>query len=251
MLSIVTINYNNVQGLLRTLKSLTKQNDFQKVELVVVDGGSSDDSFNLIVDYANKYNNIQYISERDDGIYDAMNKGIDLSTRDYVSFLNSGDVLSERDIIRNILEVLARRKLDVIYSDLKLLSMHSNKYRSWVSGEFSKYKLFYGWMPPHPMTVVNKKLLNNFGKFDMRFKIAADYHLLLKIFLMPKVEVFYLKRCSVIMEAGGVSNSSIRAILTANLEVLKAWYDLIGVFCPFWIFFTKPALKLFQYRPHN
>lgn len=251
MLTIITINYNNDLGLQRTLTSLRNQVNNDLFELVIIDGASTDNSVKIIEDFSVIFDNMICISEKDHGIYDAMNKGIDLSSGEYLAFLNSGDVLASNNIINQLFHALQMYNPDVLYSDLWLIKPEGKIYRKWSAGRYQLYKLYLGWMPPHPMTIVKTELFQTFGKFDLKFKIAADYHFLLRALLTPNTKVYYLRLCSVLMEMGGASNSGFKSVGSANLEIIKAWYDVKGWKIPFWVIILKPLMKLAQLRYGN
>lgn len=247
-LTIVTINYNNVEGLKKTLSSIVAQSAFNKIHHLIIDGGSNDGSQEVLNDYCSYNISAKVISEKDDGIYFAMNKGLTNCNTEYIAFLNSGDVLYAEDTIKELINIFNNSYVpDIIYSDLQIHKAE-NIYRDWRSGKFFKYKLYFGWMPPHPMCIINSKLLKILGKFDTKLKIAADYKLLLKAFLTKKLNIIYFPHFTVKMEGGGISNGSIRNIIRANIEVLIAWTTINRFIIPIWIPITKPLMKLKQIK---
>lgn len=166
-----------------------------------------------------------------------------------MAFLNSGDVLNHSEVLKKITNaILYDKPADFIYSDLCFVDDDGNISREWRAGKFWKPKLYYGWMPPHPMTTIRRSVLNEVGAFDQRLQIAADYNLMLKILMRPNISVRYLAETLVCMERGGVSNGSVGGILKSNYEVLKSWFEIKGVIAPYWIFFTKPFSKIFQLK---
>ena len=249
MISIVTINYNNCIGLQRTLSSIQSQLTALDFEHIIIDGASTDNSLFVAEEYRAHSPDVVLKSERDLGIYNAMNKGIELAKGSHIAFLNSGDVLAHNKSINNICVEIARdQTIDLLYGDLCFVNKETEVIREWVSGDFSKSKLYWGWMPPHPMTTIRASLLQGYGKFDERFQISADYDIMLKILLRSNVCVKYLPETLVYMEAGGLSNGSINGILQSNVEVLRSWISNIGYVFPFWVFFSKPFLKILQIR---
>ena len=248
-LAVVTINYNNGEGLRRTLDSVANQIRRDEIQHVIIDGRSQDQSKNIIEQYANTYPNVSWISEKDGGIYFAMNKGLKLVNAKYVSFLNSGDVLHSSDILQCLLRAIdTHPEIDIIYGDLIIGNDGDYLERKWRTGCFARWKLLYGWMPPHPMTALRLADMLRLGGFDTRLKIAADYKILLYAFTCSNVRAKYVNRALVCMEKGGTSNASVGNILRANLEVLKAWQHRFTYFYPLWLLITKPISKLFQYR---
>ena len=248
LLTIVTINFNNARGLERTLESLNDQSYIPDVEYIIIDGLSSDNSVKIASEFSDQHSNCLLISEKDSGIYHAMNKGLFASNGKYIAFLNSGDFLGSKNVIKLIYEKLSAEKdVDGLYGDVRMLNLDGETTRIWRGGNFSKLKLFLGWMPPHPMLCLKRHTLVDLGGFDENLKISADYKLMLEAFLRKGVRPIYYEQLLTFMEAGGVSNGSIKNILFANLEVLKAWRSVQGWKIPIWVFVVKPMLKIAQY----
>lgn len=249
LITIITINYNHAMGLARTLNSVSVQDVVENVQHIIVDGGSTDGSKDIAAAYVDKHNNTLLISETDSGIYNAMNKGLALAKNKYVGFLNSGDVLFDNQCLKKVSDLIeSEDDIDVIYSDIVFTDRSGRISRVWRPGSFARWKLFLGWMPPHPLTLVSTETVRSHCGFNEKFFISADYDLMLRILLEPNRKIRYLGETMVEMETGGLSNGSIRSILSANLEVIKSWIDLRGSFFPFWIFITKPLYKIFQIR---
>ena len=247
MISIITINFNNGPGLLNTLESLYRQCN-AGFEHVIIDGGSQDQSVEIIKLFSSKYNNIKWLSEPDLGIYDAMNKGIKLASARYIAFLNSGDRITDISVISTIREKISENKFpDMIYGNVRFMNEENKIARIWRSGNFNRVKLYLGWMPPHPLTFIKRDLFIHHGYFDISYKIAADYALMLKVLLEKECEILYIDEFFVDMELGGISNSSVRNILYSNYEVLKCWRKQVNII-PFWIFLLKPLNKLLQLK---
>lgn len=253
-LSIITINFNNEDGLRRTLNSFRKNIiEESEVEFIIIDGASKDGSVDIAKVFFDERSNCKLISEIDTGIYNAMNKGILSSSGEYIAFLNSGDTLASHDIIADIQTKLRENPEKVgFFGDVVFKKFPENKIvRYWKAGEMSLPKILFGWMPPHPMCVIKRSKIQAVGGFDENFKISADYDLMLRVFWPQILDVIYLDRLLVCMEAGGVSNGSFKQILFANFEVMKAWKNYNRYFFPFWIFLTKPFLKLGQLFTFN
>ena len=203
----------------------------------------------FINNYSSQRKNVNWLSESDNGIYYAMNKGLSMASGDYVAFLNSGDVFANSTSLDSITnEINSKPELDFIYGDLCFVDKNSNITRKWQSGIFGNAKLYFGWMPPHPMTTIRKEIIEKNLGFDIRYEVAADYDFMLRVLLGKKLKIKYVNSVLVHMEMGGVSNSSILRLIYANFEVMKCWFRLRGGRTPFWIFFTKPLSKLIQIR---
>ena len=247
MLTIVTVNYNNHQGLKRTLESLQSQSFFTHVKHIIVDGKSTDNSHNLIQQFVSKFENSSWIQRTDSSLYEGMNFGILGTTSPFISFLNSGDVLSHPKTLEEISSCIVKFDPDILYGDLEILNFDGSVRRLWISKAFKRYRLYYGWMCPHPMTTFKLSLISQIGKYDLKLKISADYDFMLRVLMQRDCSICYLNEVLVKMEPGGLSNSSLYQIFKANLEVLSAWKKIEG-FTPYWIFVLKPFTKLLQLK---
>ena len=162
----------------------------------------------------------RWLSEDDNGIYDALNKGIDLSSGDVIGFLHSDDIYASNEIIKNIVEEFNKTNSDSIYGDLQYVSKSNTDtiIRFWKSKEFQIKLLKKGWMPPHPTFFVKTKIYKEYGKFNTNFKIAADYDLMLRFLGQKKISTSYLPHVFIKMRVGGVSNNSARNIIQKSYE---------------------------------
>ena len=164
-----------------------------------------------------------------------------------MAFINSGDIIDGRDKLQIICSVLRENTdVNVLYSNIEIIKQDETILRKWTAGKYMKIKLYFGWMPPHPMIVIDKTLIDEVGGFDLKYKIAADYDLMLKIFLKCQPRVKYLNVNTVKMEAGGISNGSLTTIINSNIEVMSSWINVRGLLAPYWIIISKPLLKVHQ-----
>lgn len=219
--SVVTVAYNSARTIADTLRSVGEQT-YPHLEHVVVDGASSDETLSIVRRYAK--DTTVMLSERDRGIYDAMNKGLRLASGDFVGFLNADDVFANPDVVADIARVAAAPGVDAVYGDLVYVDqMRPERYiRYWRSGLYSRSGLRLGWMPPHPTLYVRRSLLQQLGDFDTRFRISADYDFMLRLLGTPQVDVRYLPTVLVQMRTGGASNRSISAMIRKSAEDLRA-----------------------------
>ena len=241
-ITIITINYNNNNGLIDTIRSVSEQT-YPFIEHIVIDGGSLD----LCIETIDKQKHFAgaVIMEPDKGIYDAMNKGVSLATGDYIGFLNSGDVFVSPNVVREYADAFTTFKnLDACYSNI-WFSKNQEQVRWWTVGNFHRVKFLFGWMMPHPSLYVRRSIFREIGNFDASFSIAGDYDWMLRAFFFRSFKPKHLNLFSVKMEVGGLSNESALSILRSNFEVLKAWGKATW-FIPFWIFLLKPFSKIFQ-----
>jgi len=206
LVTIITIVSNNVNTIRNAIQSVAYQ-DYGNIEHIVIDNCSTDGT----IDAVNE--NIQdlslVISEPDNGIYYALNKGIKLSHGEIIGFLNSDDVLKNRMVISTIVSELHKSESEAVYGDLQYFSKrHPNKIsRIWKAGKYSKKKLEYGWMPPHPTFYTYRALYVEYGFFDISFQISSDYDLMLNLLYKHNLHAQYIPKVLVKMQSGGISNS--------------------------------------------
>lgn len=214
-ISIITITFNSAKTIQRALESVQSQT-YKDIEHIVVDGASTDGTKELIEAYAKKHKNVRWISEPDKGIYNALNKGISLTTGDVIGFVHSDDILYAPDSIAHIAEAFAQKDIDVVYGDLQYVRK-GKVTRRWRSNDFHFSSLKYGWMPPHPTMYVRKEVYEQVGEYDEWFHISADYDMILRIF-KAGFKSKYLPEVIVSMEVGGASNKNTRARLSKTQE---------------------------------
>lgn len=242
--SIITASYNSEKTIRDTLQSVSRQS-YPDIEHLIVDGASTDSTMNIV----RSFDHIaKAVSEKDNGIYDAMNKGIALATGDIIGILNSDDVFSNDNVVSAIVKLFANSKTTLVYSDLQYVDERdtSKVVRYWKSGSYDSQKFYYGWMPPHPTVFVRREIYEKFGGFDTSFRFAADYELMLRFLVRYELEAGYLEGVSVNMRMGGHSNSSLSNRWKANREDRRAW-DVNGLTPYFFTIPLKPLRKLTQF----
>ena len=219
-ISIITITYNSAATLPRALESVRSQT-YGDIEHIIVDGASTDGTKELIINYQLSIINSQspkvhWISEPDNGIYNALNKGIALATGDVIGFLHSDDVFFSPDSIGQIAAAFESSGADVVYGDLEY--RHGDKVvRRWRSNAFRRGDLKFGWMPPHPTLYVRREVYEQVGEYDSWFRISADYDMILRIFTAG-YKTRYIPQVLVAMETGGASNRDAKARLSKTQE---------------------------------
>ena len=220
--SIITATYNSERSIQRTIDSVVAQ-DYFDIEHIIIDGGSTDNTLQIIE--SNKQKISKAISEKDKGIYDALNKGIRIASGDIIGFLNSDDVFTNKHVISRIVNCFQIKKTDVVYGNLVYQSKDDDNkktIRYWRSNVYSPGCLKWGWMPPHPTVYCKKEVYDTWGGYDDNFKISADYDFILRVFKQPSVSKSFLPAVMVKMDVGGVSNNSIKNILQKSYEDFKA-----------------------------
>ena len=214
-ISIITITFNSAKTLQRALDSVQSQS-YGNIEHVIVDGASTDGTRAMIEAYAAKNLNVRWISEKDDGIYNAINKGIRMATGDIIGFLHSDDIFNSSDSIEQIAAAFETGNVDVVYGDLQYCRA-GKVVRKWNSNSFNPRSLKYGWMPPHPTVYVRREVYEQVGPYDEWFRISADYDMMLRIF-KSNYTTHYIPSILVSMETGGASNKDTRARLSKTQE---------------------------------
>ena len=261
-ISLITACYNNVGVLTDNLISVRNQyrrqsaeqgsNRFQ-LEHLFQDGGSTDGSLDLLEDYKIS---VEYpvliFSGQDEGFYDAINRGIQRSTGDIMGLLNADDWFSSDDVLQAITKEFANNPdLDILYADMDFVTQASNLKefkvtREWRSGNFSKNRMRYGWIPPHPTIYVRRRVIERAGIYRLDMGSSADFEWMLRILFMNDFKISYIPKVLVNMRLGGQSTASLRNRLLANNNDRKAW-ELNGLKPAPGFRLIKPLRKLLQW----
>jgi glycosyltransferase len=219
-ISIITATWNSSETLSATLESLSNQT-CREFESIVVDGGSTDNT----VEFIRQSSVVEkWVSEKDRGIYDALNKGIELATGEYIGFMHSDDVFASIHSVESLLGHINTHSSDAVYADLQYVQKDdlSKVVRQWRSGSFSRSKMKWGWMPPHPTFYMKASLYKELGLFDLSYTIAADYDSMLRYLFQAGVVPSYLPEVLVKMRVGGESNRSLKNIVRKSREDIRA-----------------------------
>ena len=244
-ISIITVAFNSAKTIKGTIESIISQ-DYNNIEYLIIDGGSKDGTMEIVKSYSEhvKY----YVSESDNGIYDAMNKGIRAATGDVIGILNSDDFYPNSFVLSNVAKLFQKYSCDAVYGDLVYVKANDiNKIkRYWQAGEYSTSKIKNGWMLPHPTFFVKKKIYTRYGLYDTDLKSAADYEMILKLLYKHNISVHYLPMILVNMRMGGESNKSFWNRIKANKEDSLAWTKN-QLNKPMFVRLKKPLQKLKQF----
>lgn len=216
-ISVVTAVFNNRQTIAAAIDSVLSQTGVE-VELLVIDGGSTDGTLDVLLAYGDRL--AVLVSEPDRGIFDALNKGIQLATGDVVGFLHSDDLFADEKVLAQIAAAFAASEVGAVYGDLLYVRRDQPEVvvRYWRAGEFSQRRLGWGWMPPHPTFYVRRSVYERLGTFDLRYRIAADYDTMLRFLGKGKVHADYIPKVLVRMRLGGTSNRSFVNIVRKSQE---------------------------------
>ncbi|HLF63644.1 MAG TPA: glycosyltransferase family 2 protein [Saprospiraceae bacterium] len=242
--SIITPTLNSAKTIADTLESV-KQQTFEHIEHIIIDGLSRDETVDIVHRQAP---HAICISEADNGIYDAMNKGIRMATGDIIGILNSDDFYANPMVIKTIVTVFETKHCDALYGDLVYVDARKKDkiVRTWTAGDYRARKFLFGWMPPHPTFFVKRSVYEKHGLFDTSLCNSADYELMLRFLYRYRISVAYLPQRLVCMRAGGRSNASLRTRLLANREDHLAWKKN-GLESKFYTTLLKPIRKIPQF----
>ncbi len=219
-ISVITVVLNSEKTILDTLDSVAQQT-YLDIEHLVVDGGSKDGTLHLVRSHSNQ--KIRLISEPDEGIYNAMNKGLKNISGDVVGFLNSDDYYSSPNVLAKIAKALENPKVDACYADLVYVDQDKSRIiRHWKSRPFSKNDFAIGWCPAHPTFYIRTSLIEGFGFFDESYSLAADAEFMMRYLESGQVRALYIPDTLVHMRTGGVSNKSWGNIIRQNKEIFSA-----------------------------
>jgi len=241
--SIITVSLNAAKTISATLSSVASQT-YPDIEHIVIDGGSTDGTQDVVKGFQHV---AKFISETDNGLYDAMNKGLTLSTGKIVVILNADDFYAHAGIIDKVVTCFEEKQVDAVYGDLVYVNSDYTKIiRKWVAGNFNRNQFYKGWMVPHPTFFVKRECYEKWGYFDTSLKYAADYELILRFMFKNNIKNNYLPETLVIMKSGGKSNSSLLNRFYINREDRRAW--TINHLQPhLFTLILKPLRKLTQY----
>lgn len=240
-ISVITVVYNNVRTIRTAIESVLSQT-YSNIEYIIVDGGSNDGTVEIINEYYDKIS--LFISEKDDGIYDAMNKGVSKATGDIIGILNSDDLYENNKILELIAtQFIIFNDLDILYGDLVYVSNDdiSKVVRSWKSCNYDDTFFERGEVPPHPTLYIKKNVYEIAGLFNLEYKLASDYEFMIRVFKKYTFKSKYISQVFVKMRLGGVTNKNFKNIYLGNLEILKAWKKN-GLILPY-LFLPKRFFK--------
>lgn len=216
-ISIVTATFNSVNTISSCVQSVHSQT-YKNYEHIIVDGASSDGTIDFLKSKAHYFSHL--ISESDNGIYDALNKGYSIASGDVFCIMHSDDFYPSNEILSKVAHIFLNPSIDVVYGDLNYVSsINPNKViRRWTAGCFSPRRLAWGWMPPHPSLFIRRSVFECLHGFNLQYKISSDYDFLIRLFLNPEINAAYIPSTLCVMRLGGMSNGSIGKIFKKSFE---------------------------------
>jgi glycosyltransferase involved in cell wall biosynthesis len=219
--SIITVCFNSVATIRDTIDSVLAQ-DFDDLQYLVIDGGSSDGTMDIVRGYGDNIDVV--VSEPDHGIYDAMNKGIELATGDVVGLLNSDDIYAYDSVLSELVELMVSSGSDTVFADLAIVDADNFErvIRHYDSSKFNTGRLAYGWMPAHPTFMVKRELYVKHGGFLTDYQIAADFEMVARLLHTAAASYAYLPVVAVKMRSGGISTRGLKSSCILNREIVRA-----------------------------
>ncbi len=250
-ISIITVCLNSERCIHTAIESVLNQT-YSNIEYIIIDGNSYDNTLNIIKQYESLFDGrMKYLSEPDSGLYDAMNKGIHMATGDIIGILNSDDLYCDPYVIEKVMNLFDEHSsLDAVYADLYYVSQNDTSHivRKWETGVQKPFKS--GWHPGHTTLFLKKKVYNNYGLYNLDFKLVADFELMLRFFDKYKIKASYLPEYLVRMRLGGLTNKKYINIYKQNIECIKAFthnnLPVNKLLYPFYRIF--PKLLQFNFR---
>ncbi len=217
--TIITTTNNSANSLSTCINSVLNQS-YEDIEYIIIDNCSTDATLDIAKSYLDQISRI--VSEEDEGIFDAMNKGIKLASGDIIGFLNSDDFYADNKVIEDVVNKFTEDNCMAVYSDLQYVAQNNNNklIRNWIAGPYKSNLLLKGWMPPHPTFFVKRECYLKYGLYNTNYKIASDYELMIRFLHQHKISISYINRVLVKMRLGGKSNRSVKNIIQKSKEDL-------------------------------
>ncbi len=243
--SIVTVCFNSAATIRDAIESVLGQSHTD-IEYIIIDGNSTDDTMKIVSEYEDRIATV--VSEPDNGIYDAMNKGVRAATGDIVGILNSDDFFASPDVVADVVEAFRKNNdVGMVFGDVVFVSPDdlTQVRRYYSSRHFRPWKLRFGYMPPHPATFVRRDLYTRFGEYNLDYRIASDYEMFVRWLFGNKVRFHRIDKVMVQMRLGGISTAGVRSSILLNREIVRACVDN-GLYTNFFCMLPKIPFKLLE-----
>lgn len=226
-ISIITATFNSEKTLRDTFDSILGQT-YHDIESIIVDGASKDGTIDIIREYEPRFNGrMKWVSEPDRGIYDAMNKGIQMATGDVVGILNSDDFYYDEHVVEDIANAFTQNDIDCVYGNLVFVDVKDRNavIRVWKGSQHQFGAFQRGWHPAHPTFYARRVCFEKYGAFNLDYAVSADFELMLRFIEKEQIKNAYLDRYFVKMRWGGESTGTLNNIVKGNRNILKAFRD--------------------------
>ena len=249
MISIITATFNSAKTLKDTIQSVLRQTN-KDFEYLIIDGGSTDETIDIVKSYESEFSGrLKWVSEKDQGIYDAMNKGIKMASGDVVGILNSDDYFTSDDILQTVADAFKCQEIDAIYGDIHFIRDGNPQkcIRYYSSRMFTPFWLRFGFMPAHPSFYCKREVFERAGLYSLDYKIGADYEMMVRLFKKYRIMSQYINKDFVTMRTGGASNNNVRSRITLINEDVKACKEN-GVYTNCLFVMLKFMYKIFEFR---
>lgn len=249
MISIITATFNSAKTLKDTIQSVLRQTN-KDFEYLIIDGGSTDETIDIVKSYESEFSGrLKWVSEKDEGIYDAMNKGIKMASGDVVGILNSDDYFTSDDILQTVDNAFKSHEIDAIYGDIHFIRDGNPQkcIRYYSSRMFRPFWLRFGFMPAHPSFYCKREVFEKAGLYSLDYKIGADYEMMVRLFKKYRIMSQYINKDFVTMRTGGASNNNVRSRITLINEDVKACKEN-GVYTNSLFVMLKFMYKIFEFR---
>lgn len=249
MISIITATFNSAKTLKDTIQSVLRQTN-KDFEYLIIDGGSTDETIDIVKSYESEFSGrLKWVSEKDQGIYDAMNKGIKMASGDVVGILNSDDYFTSDDILQTVDNAFKSHEIDAIYGDIHFIRDGNPQkcVRYYSSRMFRPFWLRFGFMPAHPSFYCKREIFDKAGLYSLDYKIGADYEMMVRLFKKYRIMSQYINKDFVTMRTGGASNNNVRSRITLINEDVKACKEN-GVYTNSLFVMLKFMYKIFEFR---
>lgn len=249
MISIITATFNSAKTLKDTIQSVLRQTN-KDFEYLIIDGGSTDETIDIVKSYESEFSGrLKWVSEKDQGIYDAMNKGIKMASGDVVGILNSDDYFTSDDILQTVDNAFKSHEIGAIYGDIHFIRDGNPQkcVRYYSSRMFRPFWLRFGFMPAHPSFYCKREVFEKAGLYSLDYKIGADYEMMVRLFKKYRIMSQYINKDFVTMRTGGASNNNVRSRITLINEDVKACKEN-GVYTNSLFVMLKFMYKIFEFR---
>lgn len=248
--TLITVCYNSVKTIEDTIISILNQ-DNKNFQYLIIDGGSKDGTIDIIKKYVSHFQGrLEFFSEKDDGLYFAINKGLKLSKGKIIGILNSDDIFFDSKVLSEVSLCFNEFDTDCVYGNLYVVDRNNtdNILRDCVYEEYKAGMFLRGWHPPHPGLFVKKAVYNKYGYFDTNYRISADFEIMLRLFEKFKISSHHLEKYLVRMRNDGLSSRSISNRIEAQKECLIAFKKNDIKINPLFYFLSKYYQKLKQFK---